>query len=65
MYGFFVRRDKKRGRCREGLNKSQCMDFLSAGTNKSGSYRGVAVVLRQVAAGSGSTVVKLSKILLA
>ena len=41
------------------------MDFLSAGTNKSGRYRGVAVVLRQVAASSGSTVVKLSKILLA
>ena len=22
------------GRCREALNKSQCMDLLSAGTNK-------------------------------
>ena len=39
------------GRCREILNKSQCMDFLSAGTQE------VAVVLREVAVSGGSTVV--------
>ena len=32
--------------CREVLNKSQCMDFLSAGTKKSGCCREVAVVER-------------------
>ena len=37
------------GLCSEGLNKSQSMNFLSAGTKKSGSYREVAV-------GGGSTV---------
>ena len=33
------------------------MDFLSARAKKSGRYRGVAVVLREVAVSSGSTVV--------
>ena len=37
------------GRCREVLNKSQCMDLLSAGTKKSGRHRKVAV-------GGGSTI---------
>ena len=30
-------------RCKEVLSNSQCMDFLSAGTKKSGCYREVAV----------------------
>ena len=38
------------GRCKEALNKSQCMDFLSAGTKKSGRRREVIV------SGGGSTV---------
>ena len=34
---------EENGHCREVLNKSQCMDFLSAWTRKSGSFREVAV----------------------
>ena len=34
---------EERGRCREVLNKSQCMDFLFAGTKKRGRCREVAV----------------------
>ena len=32
------------GRCSEVLSKSQCMDFLSAGTMKSGHCREVSIV---------------------
>ena len=34
---------EERGRCREVLNKSQCMDFLFAGTKKRGRCREVDV----------------------
>ena len=34
---------EENGHCREVLNKSQCIDFLSAWTRKSGSCREVAV----------------------
>ena len=34
---------EERGRCREVLNKSQCMKFLSAGAKKGGPCREVAV----------------------
>ena len=36
-------RTEESGHCREVLNKSQCLDFLSTGTKKSGSCREVAV----------------------
>ena len=34
---------EERGRCREVLNKSQCMNLLSAGAKKGGPCREVAV----------------------